>query len=42
MKRYEFNYKKGYYEINTGPGFNPLWIALALGIILTVLAINYN
>ena len=42
MKLYEFNYTNGSYEINNNPGFNPLWIAAAIGILITVLTLIYN
>lgn len=41
MRHYEFNYTNGSYQINNNPGFNPLWIAAAIGILITVLALIY-
>jgi hypothetical protein len=48
MKLYEYNYTGGFYEINTGPGLspgdpfgNPWWIAAAVGILITIIALIY-
>ena len=41
MRHYEFNYTNGSYNVNNNPGFNPLWIAAAVGILLTVIALIY-
>jgi len=43
MKLYKFNYKNGSCEINNSPGFPPVggWIAIAIGILMTVLALIY-
>jgi hypothetical protein len=42
MRLYEFNYTNGSYQINNSPGFNPLWIAAAVGIAITIIALIYN
>ncbi len=42
MKYYEFNYTNGSYQINSNPGFNPLWIAAALGLLMLLIALLYH
>lgn len=41
MKLYEFNYKTGSYVINKSPRLNPLWIAAAIGILVTLITLIY-
>ncbi len=42
MKLYEYNYTNGSYEIDNNPGFNPMWIVAAAGILIIVLTLIYN
>jgi len=41
MKLYEFDYKNGSYVFRNNPHFNPLWIAAALGILVTLITLIY-